>query len=305
VSDENASLIDPYIPQLQLSLFYSQQVIIIGSLFCMMFYHRFENTMNPSDHLSFSIEERTVYFLLTFTIAKGCILFSVLFPSCYAFLYILASFLSLIGISQITYVLMCMLGWLYQQTGPSFLNFTSHHQFGDFYHILAILVFVITDFVILTLSQRLLDINPTITPSYSYSSLYLKEFLVIQILLTYFLTVIPGRSYLLHANIQKDKLNTRLNLIRYVSHEMRTPLNTAFLGLAMLLTDLKEISKKYQEKVNNLKENVNKKSTTVAATVPSTKLIKGHHHQGSIRNLHTSNSNSSPGKKDNNIGKVS
>eukprot|EP01033_Poteriospumella_lacustris_P015717 gene15717-11246_t len=79
--------------------------------------------------------------------------------------------------------------------------------------------------------------------------------LYVQVIITIALTVIPGRSYMLLADIKQQKLNTRLNLIRYVSHEMRTPLNTAFLGLEMLTTDLNTMKTKFSAVLNQL-ENV-------------------------------------------------
>lgn len=241
----------PFIPQLQLSLFYTQQVIIVGSLFCTMFEHRWDNVMNPNDRLTFSIEERTVYFLLTFTVAKLFICLSVLFPGSYNGLYGISAVLATFGIIQILVVLVQSMRFLATQTTN--YQFKSHHHMSDFFHLLAVLIFVITDFSLLTISQRLLDINPDEKAHYTYN-LYVEEFLYIQIILTYFLTVIPGRSYLLHADIQKEKLATRLNLIRYVSHEMRTPLNTAFLGLAILLSDLKGLQSKSKEKFATLRE---------------------------------------------------
>jgi hypothetical protein len=263
----NGSKNYPYIPQLQLSIYYSQQVVIVGSLFCTMFEHRWSNVLNPNDRLTFSIEERTVYFLLTFTIAKLFVCFSVLFPSAYSGLYGISAVLATLGVLQILIVLVQSLQFLAHQATN--FRFKSHHHMSDFFHLLTALFFVITDFLLLTISQRLLDISPS-ESNLPSSRLYVKEFLYIQILLTYLLTVIPGRSYILWAEIQQEKLNTRLNLIRYVSHEMRTPLNTAFLGLAMVLTDIKSIQRKYTAKTSNLKETIQE---TLARSPPPMKKI--------------------------------
>eukprot|EP01040_Poterioochromonas_malhamensis_P018611 gene18611-21776_t len=227
-----------------------------------MYEHRWDNVMNPNDRLNISIEERTVYFLLTATIAKVFICFSVLFSSAYQPLYVIAACTSVFAVLQIIYMLIKSMRFLANQTDSNY-QFNSHHHMSDFCHLMAALIFIITDFVLLITSQRLLDIDPNVTINYRYT-LYITEFLYIQVALTYFLTVIPSRSYLLHAEIQKDKLNTRLNLIRYVSHEMRTPLNTAFLGLAMLLSDLKNVFKKYKERTTALKESARHSDKTGA-----------------------------------------
>lgn len=259
---QNSSKIEPYLPQIQFSIFFSQQIIIIGSLFGTMYEHRWDNVMNPNDRLNISIEERTIYFLLTATIAKVFICFSVLFSTAYQPLYVIAACTSVFAVLQIIYMLIKSMQFLANQTDSNY-QFNSHHHMSDFCHLMAALIFIITDFVLLITSQRLLDIDPNVTINYRYT-LYITEFLYIQVALTYFLTVIPSRSYLLHAEIQKDKLNTRLNLIRYVSHEMRTPLNTAFLGLAMLLSDLKNVFKKYKERTMALKESARHSDKTGA-----------------------------------------
>jgi two-component system chemotaxis sensor kinase CheA len=58
---------------------------------------------------------------------------------------------------------------------------------------------------------------------------------------------------MLSAKLKQEKLNIRLNLIRYVSHEMRTPLNTAFLGLGMLIEELETIHANLKQITSNNK----------------------------------------------------
>jgi len=62
-----------------------------------------------------------------------------------------------------------------------------------------------------------------------------------QVGLVVLLTVIDDRSFLREAEIKSEKLQTRLNLVRYVSHEMRSPLNTAFMGLQLLHNDAEKM----------------------------------------------------------------
>ena len=64
---------------------------------------------------------------------------------------------------------------------------------------------------------------------------------LLQIILTYFLGAVCSRAYKLSAQQKKEALESRLNLIGYLSHEMRSPLNTAFLGLEFINNELKKI----------------------------------------------------------------
>lgn len=67
---------------------------------------------------------------------------------------------------------------------------------------------------------------------------------VVHIALTYMLQILPVRFYKLSSEIKQDALQNRLNLIGYLSHEMRTPLNTAYLGLDYVNTEMRAVKEK-------------------------------------------------------------
>jgi signal transduction histidine kinase len=64
------------------------------------------------------------------------------------------------------------------------------------------------------------------------------------ILLTYLLQVLPSQFYKLSSELKQEALQNRLNLIGYLSHEMRTPLNTAYLGLDFVNMELRGVKER-------------------------------------------------------------
>jgi two-component system sensor histidine kinase EvgS len=68
-----------------------------------------------------------------------------------------------------------------------------------------------------------------------------------QLLLIVALTLIPGRTARIYAKETLYKMNEKLSFIRYISHEVRTPLNTAFLGLNHATIDVDGLQKKFPE----------------------------------------------------------
>lgn len=254
---------NPYLAQLQLSLFYSQQIVIIGSLFCTMFFHRMENVHNVEDRLGLSVEHCTIHFLLMLVIGKLILFIAILDKSYYYPCTIVACIVIVLAILQAVIVLIVLLKFLWRQTID--LAFQSHEHMSDFYHLLAILLFLISDFTCISLSQQVTDINPKTFQCHKHNCNFVQftvRFLYIQVGLTFFLTVIPSRCYALLAEIKQAKLTTRLNLIRYVSHEMRTPLNTAFLGLGMLSTEIQAVKDKINKLSTGIFRNNSRSNTT-------------------------------------------
>ena len=64
-------------------------------------------------------------------------------------------------------------------------------------------------------------------------------YLYFQIFTILTVTAIPLQCNLLRAEIKEQKLSSKLNMLRYVSHEMRTPLNIAILGSKVAIDSLK------------------------------------------------------------------
>jgi signal transduction histidine kinase len=235
-SQDNHHYLQSYIPQIQLSLFATQQIVIIGSMFATRFDHT--NTAEVQN-LQFSVGEYTAYFLFTFIIGKLFLFFATITKSYFQVYFVIGCGIVLFAVVQLLWLIARILRHLGHQMLPNY-KFRSHDQMSDFYHAVGILMFVIADIFVFGVSERSLDINPHHVDRLKYQ-FFLAEFLYVQVALTFFLTAIPSRCYILSAELKQEKLETRLNLIRYVSHEMRTPLNTAFLGLGILRDELKSL----------------------------------------------------------------
>ena len=100
----------------------------------------------------------------------------------------------------------------------------------------------------------------TVNQNYELNAYILSKeinFMYIQILLIAILTLTALKSKLSHATLKENKLKGKLNLMRYVSHEMRTPLNISILGIKLSY-------EKIYEYVTNLltKRNINYDYTT-------------------------------------------
>jgi len=110
------------------------------------------------------------------------------------------------------------------------------HMF-DFYHFLALGIFSSAVFIIHSSSSSIGRANVVSTHSIDW----LLSIIIVRIFLTNILKVIPTRCYKLSSELKQEELENRLNLIRYLSHEMRTPLNTVFIGLDYIITEMQRV----------------------------------------------------------------
>jgi hypothetical protein len=188
-----------HLGQAQVSLFSTQQLFILGSMFCTMFGHKMTNISNSNDILDISLEERTIYFLMTFLVAK---IFFVVAEICEDSSTIQRVFLPLwyifaiAAVLQIYYILYKILPFLWKQSYNG--KFKSHTQMSDFLHLSTIFLFITSIVIAGIVTGR------WISPSASETTTgALTSFLYIQVVLTYILTAIPGRCYLL---LSKNRL---------------------------------------------------------------------------------------------------
>eukprot|EP01039_Chlorochromonas_danica_P003832 gene3832-4185_t len=112
-------------------------------------------------------------------------------------------------------------------------RFSTHHHISDFIYASATMLYIGVYYGVQTSA---LFSTPSSTSEAEKVILWQT---LIQVALACFVQIISGRKNKRLAEIKHEKLETRLNLIRYVSHEMRTPLNTAFMGLTLVTNDLK------------------------------------------------------------------
>ena len=117
-------------------------------------------------------------------------------------------------------------------TLPS-LQFTSHHYLYDFWHTVVVLLYTLA-----VCGTYIVAVAKTGYGSLMFVAHVYALMLYLQMACTVLLTIIPGRAHIFSAAFERARLESRLNLIRYVSHEMRTPLNTATMGLNIIHAEL-------------------------------------------------------------------
>lgn len=259
-------------PLIVTGLMFAKETILVSSLFMSMFYHKMESVVNVSEKLKISIEDWTVA-MLCFWLLQRVFLVSSDFASSYSesSLRIMGIIFTIVTFVLIIFVVVRVIHFLYGQQMRMY--FASHEHLSDFCNSWILLIFVIIEIALNLSYQRHNHGHGESVDGYNQEDR--DHFLVtlyVQVALTIALTVIPGQSYMLLADIKQQKLNTRLNLIRYVSHEMRTPLNTAFLGLEMLTTDLNSLNNKYATILQRLEMANNVLTTTRALPSPTKEL---------------------------------
>lgn len=124
---------------------------------------------------------------------------------------------------------------LYQKTEEG--RFQSPQDLKNFLHLLCLLFyflpFVVYFAVELSKGESIFTTTRLILVS--------RFKVLFQVIYTYFLTVIPARVSMFHAWLEGEKLLKKLNTIRYVSHEMRTPLNTVYLSVQVAQDQITEL----------------------------------------------------------------
>lgn len=223
----------------------SQTMILISSVFCTMFKQQVYVANDEDDNKSkFSIEKRSVAALFHITTSRALVFLFFLSGEDNAY-KVWITVVNALVLSHVTILFIRYLWILLDERRNG--EFTTAGALSDFLYSVAALMFLIVGmFVVITLqvvgvtNQKpdLAAVNLTI-----HRLMFLVGF-------NLFITVIPGRVHMLSARIEHQKLQTRLNLIRYVSHEMRSPLNTAFLGLEYVTTELSRMNTEWH---NNLR----------------------------------------------------
>jgi len=225
-----------------------QTLAVVGSTFCSMFGHKFSNVNNNVEVLNVPVERRCSYFMFFFLCSK---IFRVLTVVNYGidklvwntiFRYV-SNILFWIGFLQLIYLSLRIIMFLGRQTHG--YVFKDSDQMSDFFSTIAVLCFVMINSIMYILSGATLFMSNAGRMSFDY--------LYVQISLVIFLQVMNGRCYMRAAEIKRQKLETRLNLIRYVSHEIRTPLNTAFMGLKLILGEISSMKKCVAVSMESLK----------------------------------------------------
>lgn len=119
----------------------------------------------------------------------------------------------------------------------------SEYKFKNSSHMILFYRILIVDFifvymVVFYISTSSGDLNCFMS---NITSEYLSVCAYCQIAVAFSWLLINIKCAKREAEIQCEKLEVRLNLVRYISHEMRTPLNTSCMGLQLLTKDASQI----------------------------------------------------------------
>eukprot|EP00598_Pedospumella_elongata_P000906 CAMPEP_0184975770 /NCGR_PEP_ID=MMETSP1098-20130426/6903_1 /TAXON_ID=89044 /ORGANISM="Spumella elongata, Strain CCAP 955/1" /LENGTH=1124 /DNA_ID=CAMNT_0027498543 /DNA_START=134 /DNA_END=3508 /DNA_ORIENTATION=+ len=213
----------------------AQSMILICSVFCMMYRRRtYMHPVDDGDKNRFSIENRAVLAMLHLALTRILVFVYIVLGAQNNGLRTIVMIANALVIAHIVFVCVAYLYVLVRQRRNGL--FTTHHALNDFLYMISSFVFLNLGFI-LTIGVDFYNDKPDDLAATRLSILR-QGFLVC---FTLFITVIPGRVFRLSAKLEHEKLQTRLNLIRYVSHEMRSPLNTAFLGLEYVTEELSRL----------------------------------------------------------------
>ena len=224
------------IAQVQNSIFYAQFLAIVGTILCTTFGHKY-NGMISSRRLDISVEKWTVAFLLFATAYKLFHIFSILFSNDSFYqgtLYIIASILLTTAIVILVYTVCKLAFFLTPEMKKNSFSFTGFDQKHDFLRMLGIMAFTSYVFVLYCTSKQIVADGAI----FGQNANSIVLFLIGKVLLIIYLTVVDERCILFRAELE---LFARLDLIRYLSHEIRGPLNTSTLGVQLLQAQIVDI----------------------------------------------------------------
>jgi signal transduction histidine kinase len=207
---------------------------MLGNLFGTQY--KYISNVDNLSFLNFSVEKRTVNIMLFFTLASifQCLngRGNIRSPAAN-----LGSFFFLMGILLMLTMIIRIWGMLWKQsfTKKGF-QFRTHYHVSDFLFSFGFTFYIIicAIFIILTVVTKKLQ------PQNAKANLvrYMICYAASQVFLLCVINIIPGMKHQRLASMKHEQLETRLNLIRYVSHEMRTPLNTVSMGATIMKSEL-------------------------------------------------------------------
>jgi signal transduction histidine kinase len=210
---------------------YSLTYIQVTSLFAVVLVSLFCSKWKSSDEAYKDLKTRLsnfiMYFLVTLVISRLFFVTRVIFLGNYPSFILLSEIVSVGNTALAYYCIVSIVVYDIKFYLNGKLTVISFNMLSDILHVVAIIVHGIGFVVILVYNND----------SYFY-------ILYSQMALTLSLTIIPSQINLLRAEAKGNKVTIKLNTIRYVSHEMRTPLNISILGTKVALDTLTELSRR-------------------------------------------------------------
>ena len=211
---------------LQNAIFYSQTLTVIGCIFCSTFGHQYKFS---SQNLGIRVENRTVDCLSLFTCYKFFLFLSTISSSTDARLvFLVLSSISLVfGMIIMAFIVVKLSLFLFRNMKG--YEFVDYDQMHDFFRMIGVVIFAAYTFAFYAQTNQI----TSSTAVYEQTSNSLVAFIVGKVLLIIYLAAVEQNCLIFEANLKREQLRVRLDMLRYISHEMRSPLNTAFMGLQM------------------------------------------------------------------------
>eukprot|EP01035_Chromulina_nebulosa_P025248 gene25248-32945_t len=229
---KNCSFDFTLIFQIQNATVYAQFYLIVGIMFCTILGSKNEES-SVRDY--FPRGERYVVGFLVSLFASRLLLVVATFLSgdgtTIMSLSIASAVCFAVGLLQILFVSSKVLYYLWQQS--SYLRFQYYNQMHDFYRILATTCYAVFTFI--WYFQSNLFVSPDAV-FYNASNVFVNYLMGLTVLVI-FLNLTEERCYVREVQLKEEQLQSRLNLMRYISHEMRSPLSTVLMGLQLLHND--------------------------------------------------------------------
>ena len=224
---------DVLVFQIQNSTFYAQFYLIVGVMFCTILGAKNEDS-SAKDFFPRG-ERYAMYCLITFFVSRLLLVLATVLSgdnTMRTSLSVVAAACFAMGLLQMLFIALKVLYGLWLQS--TYLTFRKYNQMHDFYRVLATVCYAV-----FTLSLYWQS-NQVVSPDAVYDDAagFFVKYLIGVTAFIILLNVIEERCYIREVELKEEQLQTRLNLMRYISHEMRSPLNTVFMGLQLLQNDI-------------------------------------------------------------------
>eukprot|EP01035_Chromulina_nebulosa_P022419 gene22419-29028_t len=216
------------------AVFGPQEVVVIATILSSTFGNSVFYGLEGIEQLMISVEQSTLSLLATYMIQRSITLVLMAFDlksSGYYYLIVGSTCLTILSLAWVVYVTVRVS----VELGRHMIDyqFFNYHQMHDFCRMVAVVLYISYNVVVCVRFGGEFS-------GYSYYTLESRTAIAIlvgQVGLIILLILIDSRSLLRRAELTEDKLQVRLDLVRYLSHEMRSPLNTAFMGLQLIYHD--------------------------------------------------------------------
>ena len=246
-SDQKSTTVDvSYIAQFQAAVVPTQTLVLIVTILCSIFEKQYATIYNSTNDTRFPIEQWTISFILSVIASKIFFIFVSIIPLQIGKIVclMLSSLLYIIGSLIVLFMAFKATSQLTDQMRD--FSFRQYEQMQTIHAMIAVALFAAYNLGCLIGTGQLTSESAFLGQN-SYS---LVAILAGQIMLTIYLLVTEQQCLLFEVKVKRNQLQTQLNMSRYLSHEMRSPLNTTFLGLQILrghmdnLLDLVKVSRK-------------------------------------------------------------